>query len=154
MKISYRPVPVPRFAFVFCRYSVTILVWLAFIWRDWRVLGLAGLIMFFSAVLKIRHAPMILLYKYTFGIFLKSPVEIVNENAMRFAHVLATIISAGSLLLVFVAPAVGWTLVLGFAVFKSFSAAGFCPASKLYECAGSDKCCAFAKGIKGTKKTC
>jgi hypothetical protein len=154
MKISYRPVSVPKYAFVFCRYSVTILVWLALFFRDWRILALAGLIMLFSAVLKIRRAPMILLYKYTFGVFLKSPAEIVNENAMRFAHTLAAIILAVSLLLVLVNSAIGCIWVLGFAVFKTFSAIGFCPASKLYECAGNGKCCAFAKPDKGVKKIC
>jgi hypothetical protein len=154
MKISYRPVSVPKYAFVFCRYLVTVLVWLAFFLRDWKVLALAGAIMLFSAVFKIRRAPLILLYKYTFGAFLKSPAEIVNENAMRFAHIMATIISAISLLLVFVAPTIGWMWVFGFAVFKTFSAVGFCPASKLYECAGNGKCCAFSKSDMSVKKTC
>jgi hypothetical protein len=154
MKISYRPVSVPKYAFVFCRYTVAILVWLAFIWRDWRILALVGLIMFFSALLKIRRAPLIVLYKYSVNKIFRSPEEILNESAMRFAHTLATILSVICLAALYINPHVGWALVLFFAVLKTISAVGFCPASKLYECAGSDKCCSFAKNLKGTGKIC
>ena len=97
---------------------------------------------------------MIVLYKYTFGKIMESPEEILNESAMRFAHFLATILSVVCLTALYINPHVGWPLVLFFAVLKTVSAVGFCPASKLYECAGSDKCCAFAKGIKKAGKTC
>ncbi len=145
MKISYRPVSVQKHAFIFCRYSVTILLWLAVFWQDWRSLALAGAIMFFSALLKIRRAPMIVLYRFTFGKIFKSPPEVLNESAMRFSHSFAAIILAVSLLLVFLNPPLGWSFSFGFAVFKTISAVGVCPASKLYECAGNGKCCAFAK---------
>jgi hypothetical protein len=154
MKISYRPVSVPQYAFIFCRYTVAIFVWLSFILRDWRILALVGAIMFFSALLKIRHAPMIVIYKYIFGKILKSPEEILNESAMRFAHILATGLSVICLIALYFAPRIGWPLVLFFALLKTVSAVGFCPASKLYECAGSDKCCSFAKGLKKAGKTC
>jgi len=51
------------------------------------------------------------------------------------------------LLLYFVNEQVGWIAVLIFALLKSISAFGFCPAAKLYECATNDSCCAFIKKI-------
>lgn len=154
MKISYRSVSVPKYAFTFCRYSVAAMVWLAFIWRDWRMLAAVVLIMFFSALLKIRRAPLIVIYKYTFDKIFKSPEEILNESAMRFAHILAVILGTLCLAVIYINPNAGWFLVFCFAVLKTISAVGFCPASKLYECAGSDRCCSFAKNIKKAGKIC
>ena len=155
MKISYRPVSVSKGAFVFCRYSIAILVWVAFILRNPWILALVGAIMFFSALLKIRRAPLIVLYGYTIDKIWRSPKEILNESAMRFAHILATGLSVICLVFIlFINSHVGWFLAFCFAILKTVSAVGFCPASKLYECAGSDKCCSFAKGIKKVGKTC
>ena len=154
MKISYRPVSVPKAAFFFCRYSIAVFVWLAFILRNPWILALVAVIMFFSALLKIRRAPMIVLYSYTIDKIWKSPREILNENAMKFAHIIAVILSAVCLLGLLINPYLGWFLTFCFAILKTISAVGFCPASKLYECAGSDKCCSFAKGIKNVGKTC
>lgn len=155
MKISYRPVSVPKGAFIFCRYSIAILVWLAFILRNPWILGLVGLVMFFSALLKIRRAPMIVLYSCTIDKIWESPKEILNESAMKFAHILATGLSVICLIFIlFINSHIGWFLTFCFAILKTISAVGFCPASKLYECAGSDKCCSFAKGIKRAGKIC
>jgi len=155
MKISYRPVSVSKGAFIFCRYSIAVMVWAAFILREPWILALVGAIMFLSAALRIRRAPMIVLYSYTVDKIFKSRKEILNESAMRFAHIMATGLSAICLVFImFVNPHVGWFLTMCFAILKTISAVGFCPASKLYECAGSDKCCSFAKGIKKVGKTC
>ena len=149
MKISYRPVSVPKYAFVFCRYTVAILVWLAFFLRNPWILALVFVIMLFSAILKIRRAPLIVLYSYTIDKIWKSPTEILNESAMKFAHILATVMSAICLIFILLINShVGWFLTFCLAILKTISAVGFCPASKLYECAGSDKCCSFAKNIK------
>ena len=149
MIISYKPVSVPRAAFAFCRYTVAILVWASFVLRSKWILILVGLIMFLSAVLKIRRAPLIVLYSQTIDKLWKSPQEILNESAMRFAHILATALSVLCLLfLFFINERVGWVLVLCFAAIKTISALGFCPASKLYECAGNTNCCSFAKNIR------
>lgn len=155
MKISYKPVSVSKGAFIFCRYTIAVLVWLAFVLRNPWILALVGAIMFFSALLKIRRAPMIVLYAYTIDKIWKSSQEILNESAMRFAHILATGLSVICLgFILFINSHIGWFLTLCFAILKTVSAVGFCPASKLYECVGSDKCCSFAKGIKNVGKTC
>ena len=146
---KYKPVSVSKAGFAFCRYTIAILVWLSLIFQIKWILVLVFLVLALSALLKIQKAPMILLYKFTIGKIIKSKDEILNENAMRFAHIMGTILSFICLLfLYFINVYVGWILVFVFAILKTISAFGMCPASKLYECMGNDNCCAFIKKIK------
>jgi len=145
---KYKPVSVSKSAFAFCRYSIAILVWLSLILKIKWLLVVVFLVLALSAILKIEKAPFILLYKYTIGKIVKSKEEILNENAMRFAHTMGTVLSLICLLfLYFVNVDLGWIFVLVFAVLKTISALGVCPASKLYECMGNKTCCAFAKKL-------
>ena len=144
----YKPVLVSVAGFAFCRYTVTVLVWLSLIFQIKWLLVIVFLILALSALLKIQKAPMILLYKYTIGKIVKSKDEILNEHAMKFAHTMGTVLSLICLLfLYFINANVGWVLVSVFAVLKTISAFGMCPASKLYECMGNDSCCAFMKKL-------
>jgi hypothetical protein len=146
--IKYKPVSVSKAGFAFCRYGIAILVWLSFIFQIKWILLLVFLILAFSALLKVRKAPLILFYKYTIGKIIKSEDEILNENAMRFAHTMGTILCLICLLfLYFINAKIGWAFVLVFAILKTVSAFGMCPASKLYECMGNDSCCAFIKKL-------
>jgi hypothetical protein len=143
---KYKPVSVPKSAFTFCRYSIAILIWASLIFRLKEMLILVLIIFLLSAILKIQRAPMILLYRYTVNKIFKSKDEILNEHAMRFAHITGSIFSIICLILLyFVNERAGWIAVFVFALLKSISAFGFCPASKLYECATNDSCCAFLK---------
>jgi len=143
---KYKPVSVPGAAFVFCRIILAVLVWLAWIFHSKVILLIVFIVFFLSAILKIKKAPMILLYSLTINKIIKSKDEILNESAMQFAHIAGSFFSLISLvLLYFVNEKVGWMVVFIFAVLKSISAFGFCPASKLYECSTNDSCCAFAK---------
>ncbi|MEI7621210.1 MAG: DUF4395 family protein [Candidatus Moraniibacteriota bacterium] len=143
---KYKPVAISSGAFIFCRLSLAILVWIAFIFHSKTVLILVFVIFLLSAIFKIKKAPMILLYNYTLGKLIKSREEILNEKAMFFAHTVGSVFSLICLfLLYFVNERVGWAAVFIFALLKSISAFGFCPASKLYECSTNDSCCAFAK---------
>lgn len=143
---KYKPVAVPKAAFAFCRYSIAILIWLSLIFHLKIILIFVLIIFLLSAILKIQRAPMILFYSYTINKISKSPDEILNEHAMRFAHIMGSVFSLICLfLLYFVSEQVGWIAVFIFALLKSISAFGFCPASKLYECATNDSCCAFIK---------
>lgn len=150
---KFKPVLIPVAAFAFCRYSIAILVWLALILQiRWLVL-VVFLILLFSAILKIKRAPMIVLYSYTINKVIKSKDAIVNENAMRFAHIMGSTLSFICLLFLYLINAyIGWWVVFGFAILKTISAVGFCPASKLYECMGNDSCCVFAKKLMKNKK--
>ncbi len=145
---KYKPVSVSKAGFAFCRYTIAILVWLSFIFQITWILLLVFLILAFSALLKVQKAPLILFYKYTIGKIIKSEDEILNENAMRFAHTMGTVLCLICLLfLYFINAKIGWALVLIFAILKTVSAFGMCPASKLYECMGNDSCCAFIKKL-------
>lgn len=143
-KIS--PVSIPKASFAFCRYNLAILIWLSFILKIKLILIVVFAIFLLSAIFKIKKAPMILLYSYTINKIIKSKDEILNEYAMRFAHIMGTIFSFICIfLLYFINERAGWVAVFLFALLKSISALGFCPASKLYECATNDSCCAFIK---------
>jgi hypothetical protein len=89
---------------------------------------------------------MIILYKYTVNLIWPSHDEVVNEHAIRFAHLVGSIIGLGCLLLLYaVNDIAGWIAVFLLATLKSLSAAGFCPAAKLYDCANGGSCSLFAK---------
>lgn len=143
---KYKPVSVSKSAFAFCRLSLAILIWLSLIFHSKPILIFVFVVFLLSAIFKIKKAPMILLYSYTINKIIKSKDEILNEHAMRFAHIMGSVFSfICIILLYFVSEKVGWTAVFIFALLKSISAFGFCPASKLYECSTNDSCCAFAK---------
>jgi len=139
-------VKAPRAAFIFCRYSVAIIVWISLILQSKELFLVAFLILFLSALFGVNHAPMVLLYSFTINKIKKSSIEILNKTAMRFAHTLGAIISGIIVLVLYFSnEKMGWILVFFFAILKSISAFGFCPASKLYSCATNGKCCRLSK---------
>ena len=143
---KYKPVLVPKAAFVFCRYSIALLVWISLLFQSKPMMVLVFIILLFSAILKVGKAPMILLYSFTINKIIKSKEELLNEQAMRFAHTFGSILSLICLLfLYFINENIGWVMVFCFGLLKSISAVGFCPASKLYDCLNNDSCCAFIK---------
>jgi hypothetical protein len=135
--------------FLFCRIGVMILVWAALIFRTKELILLSFLILLFSAILTVKYSPMIILWRYTFGLFIKSGDEVLNVKAMRFAHSLGTIIAGICVLfLYFGNQTIGWGFVWFFAIMKTISALGFCPASKVYVCMSNGTCCAFSRKMK------
>lgn len=140
----FKPVSVSSAAFAFCRYSIAILVWIALVLKIKWIIVLVFVILATSAVLKIGKAPMILLYTYTINKIIPSKSEMLDEKAMRFAHTLGSVLALLCIVfLYFINDNVGWVLVFVFAILKTISAFGFCPASKLYSCAMSGGCCAL-----------
>jgi hypothetical protein len=151
--VSYKPVSISKASFAFCRYSVAIMVWLSFLLKSEIILGIVTLIFLLSAILKVKRAPMIRLYDVAFK--KKVSLEIlVDENAMFFAHSLAFVMSGVCLLMVcnFHTHRI-WYTVLVFAILKTISAFGFCPASKLYDCTLNGNCC-VKRDKNGTCSTC
>jgi len=135
-------------AFAFCRWGVMIIVWLALIFKMKWLIVLSFLILFFSAILGIKKAPMIVLYSFTIGKLFKSKEEILNVKAMRFAHILGSLLSLACILFLYLGNEnIGWILVWVFAIMKTISALGFCPASKLYVCMSNGGCCSFSKNV-------
>lgn len=145
--IPSKPVSVLKHAFIFCRYSVAVLIWLAFFMKLKWLMVLVFALLLISALLRVQRAPMILLYSYTVNKLIRSEhYETLNENAMRFAHAMGSLLSLGCVLaLYFLNDRIGWALVFSLAILKTISALGFCPASKLFDCATSGSCCSFLK---------
>lgn len=141
-----KPVSVPKAAFAFCRWGVAALIWAALAWRLKPLLVLVFALLALSAILKVGRAPMIMLYTWTFHRLIKSRDEVLDENAMRFAHTIGSVFAlACVILLYFVNERLGWMATALFAIIKTISAFGFCPASKLFQCMSEGGCCALTR---------
>ncbi|MCE1190235.1 MAG: DUF4395 domain-containing protein [Ignavibacteria bacterium] len=135
--------------FIFCRYGVAILFWVAALFHSITCLWFATLLLAISAIVTVQYAPMILLYRYTIGLLYKGKTTSLGIKGMRFAHSLGTILSICALCAYYLlTPKIGWATVFFIAGMKSISAVGLCPAYKIYYCLTSDGCCSFLKGLK------
>ena len=139
-------VQVPRSAFTFCRWSLTGLLWAAFLLRQTWMVPLVLVLLGLSALLKVHRSPMILLWSWT-TLRLSPPIhyEFMDVAAMRFAHGAGTLMALGVLLALLVVPHGGRMALLAFCCLKSVSALGFCPASKLFVCLRKGGCCALTR---------
>lgn len=144
--IHYKPVSITKASFTFCRFSIAGLVWISFFTKSWIILGLVCLLFLFSVILRVKRAPMILLYEVLFNRNHTRQEIWVDENSIFFAHVVGLIMSSACLALVLcVSSSAIWYSVLGFSVLKTVSAFGFCPASSLYDCTLNGNCCVKRK---------
>jgi hypothetical protein len=130
-------------AFVFCRYSVAVLVWLALVLHSTYLLGAVLVILVLSAALKVERAPMVWLYTNTAGRVVSSKDVVLDVRAMQVAHTAGAVLAAVALGLAAVQSPATWWFVAAFATLKTASALGFCPAYKLYGCAVKGGCCAL-----------
>ncbi len=151
--IPIKMVGVPSKAFKFCSGTLLFLFLMALLWqsKEWVWVGFVLLVL--SSILRIQKAPLILLYQLTFGRFLKSEEIYFDEHAIFFAHLFATILSGGALILLyFVNELVGWGVVGILILAKTSAFFGYCGAAKLYSCLNSDnrQCCRFGRKVKTT----
>jgi hypothetical protein len=131
-------------AFVFCRYSVTVLLWLALLLKSVWLLAAVFTILLLSALLGAKNAPMVWLYTNTVGRFVESKDVILDVRGMRFAHSAGAVLAAIALSLALRQSPATWYFVAVFAAIKTTSALGFCPAYKLYGCVVKEGgCCAL-----------
>lgn len=138
--------------FAFCRYGVMIIVWLAFIFRIKELVLLTFIILLFSAIFTVKYAPMVVIWRYSLGLIIKGKKEVLNVKAMRFAHMLGSVLSGACVILLYSGlDYAGWILTGILAIMKTISALGFCPASKLYVCMSSGGCCAISRKINSNK---
>lgn len=144
-----KPVTISKGGFRFCRYSMAVLLWAAFFLRMPALVIIGAGAMALSALLTIRYAPLVWLYTQTVDRLFPSPPEILDEHAMRFAHLVATLALCLPLALFYFAQyEIGWR-VLGFvAVFKTAGALGYCPVSRMFTCliGRGGACCGFLGG--------
>ena len=149
-----RPVVVSRAAFNFCKYTMASIFWIALIFQSKIVVLIGFLILLFSAVLKVKNAPLVFLYTYTIDKIFPSKKEILDENSVYFAHIVgATVAFIALLFLYFIHPFTGWVVTGVLAFLKTSASFGFCGAMKLYGCLNNPngKCCRVGKKVKQCK---
>lgn len=146
MKTIVKPVEISAHGFAWCRWGVAALVWLTLLVNNPIPLAIGTVILIFSALLKVRNAPLIWLHRVTLGRGVPGPMVVVDEYAMFFAHTLGSVLAVLCLLAWAVAPMpIPWiaTALLGIA--KTAGALGHCSAIRLYQCLHSDTCCSFLR---------
>lgn len=152
--MKYQPVTISSDAFLFCRYGVAALLWVALIFQLPWLTGLTFGIFLISAVVGVQHAPMIWLYTKTVGRFFKKrPVSVVDVHDIRFVHRLAAAFNGLIVALYLLGfSTAAWVILIIFVLLKTISAFGYCPASKLRNCVlgGSSGCCSLTKKACGT----
>ena len=138
--------PVSRNAFIFCRYSLMLATWLAFFLRSKETLLFVFIILTLSAILKVKRSPFVYFYESIERLIAKKQIRVLlDEEAMRFAHILGAALSGYCCLLLYTKNPYSWYFVFGFAIIKTISAVGLCPAAKLYSCMKGGSCCRFLK---------
>lgn len=153
--VSYKPVTISNASFTFCRYSMAVIAWGAFLFHSEIILVFVNIIFLLSAILKVKKAPMIRFYDVTFNRLGKPKEVMLNQNAIFFAHSVGFTMSALCVVLVLtVANPHIWFAVLGFSILKTISALGFCPASKLYDCTINGNCCVKHDKRNGYNTVC
>jgi hypothetical protein len=139
-------VAIPKAAFVFCRYTMAALIWLAFLLKIKVLVAVVFVLLVASAVLSIRRAPLVWIYTQTIHRVAKSADEFLSLNGMRIAHSMGAMFAAICLLFLYVLnERIGWALTLVYCVVKTISAIWACPVYKLYACMKSGNCCTFLK---------
>jgi len=134
---------IQRNAFIFCRYSVAVMIWGALLLQNIWVLLAVFVILALSALLTVRRAPMILLWTWTLGRIFPSEEDVLDVRAMRFAHGMGAMMALIGVSLVWHGNPLAWIFVGAFAVLKTTSALGWCPAYKLWGCLSQGGCCAL-----------
>jgi len=140
------PVAVSKAAFIFCRWTMALVVWASWWFHSLALLIFAALVFTASAILNVNRAPLVWIYTATINRLLPSPEVLLDAKGMRFAHQTGAVFALACILLVLCIPLpTTWNFVLVFAVLKTISAVGFCPASKMYQCMTGGQCCSFLK---------
>jgi len=149
-----RPVSVPHAAFNFCKYTMATIFWVALILQSKVIVAVGFTVLLLSAILKIKKAPLVFFYTHTIDRLFPSKKEILDENAVYFAHIIASIMSAIALIfLYYLHPLTGWILTGILAFLKTSASFGFCGAMKLYGCLNNPngQCCRVGKKVKQCK---
>jgi hypothetical protein len=146
-----KPVLVSNAAFNFCKYTMAILLWIAFILNSKILLLLAFVILVISAIVKVQKSPFVQIYLHTVGKILKSEEVVIEENSIWFAHTVGAVFTGfGIFFVYFHNPIIGWGIIGVLAFMKSIASFGFCGAAKLYTCLNNPngKCCRVGKATK------
>jgi len=142
----YQPVTISNKSFIFCRWSLCVLVWSGFFLKIKIIVYLSFFLLLFSSILTIKYAPLIMLFSlFEHLLNIKKKMIMLDKKGMRFAHSLGTMISGICSILLYIDFKFAWSCVFMFAVIKSISAFGICPGEKLYNCINNGNCCSFIR---------
>jgi hypothetical protein len=150
---EFKPVTISKGAFAFCRYTIAAMIWVALLLQlKWLVFA-SFIILLFSYVLKVKRAPLIVLYTLTIDQLFPSNKIVVDEKGIRFAHLVGTVFSGlCCILLYYINTTAGWAMTFFLAIMKTSAAFGFCSALKLYGCmTGGSSCCRAGRMLKRHK---
>ena len=153
MKKGITMVTIDKNATFFCRWTIALLFWISAITLNYNFVLVAAIIMFFSGLLGVDKAPLILLYDNTFGRIIKKRKDVLNVQSIRFSHYVGTIMSVLALLFA-ISPLyiIGWIIIGMLVVLQTVAALGYCSAQKLYECQIlGNNCCNLGKKLRGGK---
>lgn len=139
-------VPIPKGAFIFCRYTMAALIWVAFLLKIKILVAVLFIMLTLSAILTIRHAPLVWLYTTTLHRWIRTPDTYLSIAGMRIAHSMGALFAAVCLVLLYGGhERIGWWMTFAYCIVKSISAIWACPVYKLYACMKSGDCCTFLK---------
>lgn len=149
---GFKPVTISKGSFAFCRTTIAALLWLSVIFQIRWLVIVIFIIMLLSALLKVKRAPLIVLYSNTFEKIHKSQDIIVDENGLSFSHWVGAIFSLICIAFLFyISFFIGWILTAILAILQISAAFGFCSALKIYSCLNSGGCCRVGKFVKKVK---
>jgi len=151
---GFIPVNVSSGAFNFCKYTIAAMLWISLFLQNSILLWVCFALLVLSAILKVKRAPLVVLYSYTIDKLFPSKRIILEQKSIAFAHTVGAIISLLALLsLRLENPLVGWILVGVLAFLKTTAAFGYCGAAKLYTCLNNPngQCCRVGKKVKAIK---
>lgn len=146
-----KPVNIRNGAFTFCKWTIAALLWGGLLLQNMWLVVTCFIILVLSILLKVSRAPLVFLYTHTVEKFVPSRLIVVDENAVRFAHVVGAVFAAVALILFhLVSPLAGWIVTGLLAILKTSGAFGLCGAMKLYTCLSNPngQCCRTGRKIK------
>lgn len=151
---TIKPVNIHRNAFNFCKYTIAFLLFISILLQSKIILISVFVILVLSMIFRVARAPLVLLYSLTIEKKFPSPLIMIDENAVLFAHTIGAIFALIALVLIFfVNPLAGWIVTFILALLKTSGAFGFCGAMKLYSCLNNPNgtCCRVGKKIKESR---
>lgn len=152
---KYQMATIPKKGFAFCRYTIAILLWVTVIMLFFKIKWMIFIpfaIMILSAILTVRRAPLIMLYKLLFDRKGKGETDVVNVSSIRFSHYVGSFFALTVILFLYVFKIniIAYIFLGILTILQTIAALGYCSAQKLYECLVLGKnCCNLGRKIRG-----
>ena len=132
-------IKVNKNAMIFCRVVFAIILWIAFFLKfEWLVI-LSMFLMLFNVLLTLQFAPLIILYnKFLSRFEKKRKTELINIALIQIIHFIVFLVHLVAFVFIhFFNLKIGFIIIFFLALSKTIGALGFCPISKITNCAVS-----------------